>query len=96
MRLYICLYFLVLSATTWGQHPNVPGTINGDASSKHHKERVVNFGIKGGFTSSLFLVSNLTINGMKVDEVQNTYKIGYFGSLFMRINFDRHFLQPEI
>lgn len=58
--------------------------------------RHINFGIKGGFTSTLFLVSDLTINGMKIDEVQNNYQIGYFGSVFMRINFKRHFLQPEI
>lgn len=56
----------------------------------------MNFGIKGGFTSSLFLVSDLVLNGTVIDEVQNNYKIGYFGSFFMRINFKRHFLQPEL
>lgn len=62
----------------------------------HRYDRRVNFGIKGGFTSSLFLVSDLILNGTVIDEVQNNYKIGYFGSLFMRINFNRHFLQPEL
>ncbi len=63
---------------------------------KSPHNRHINFGIKGGFTSTLFAVSDLTINGVKINEVQNNYKIGYFGSVFMRINFKRHFLQPEI
>lgn len=56
----------------------------------------VNYGIKGGFTASLFLIPHFTVNGVPVDEVQNNYKIGYFGAVFMRINFGRHYLQPEI
>ena len=59
-------------------------------------EHSVNFGVKGGFTASLFLVSDFSINGQEITEVQNNYKIGYFASVFMRINFDRHFIQPEI
>lgn len=60
------------------------------------EDRKVNFGIKGGFTSSLFLVSNFSVNGVAIDEVQNRYKIGYFASFFTRINFNRHFFQPEL
>lgn len=90
----LCL--LLFPATMWGQSHLVPGTAVEEPLSKHHHDRPVNFGIKGGFTSSLFLVSNLTLNGITIDEVQNNYKIGYFGSVFMRINFERHFLQPEI
>ena len=59
-------------------------------------EHIVNFGVKGGFTASLFLVSDFSINGQEIKEVQNNYKIGYFASVFMRINFERHFIQPEI
>ena len=28
--------------------------------------------------------------------MQNNYKIGYFGALFMRINMKKHFIQPEV
>lgn len=56
----------------------------------------VSFGVRGGFTSSLLRASQFSINEMEVDEVQNYYKIGYFASLFMRINLNRHFLQPEV
>lgn len=98
MRLKIyfaCLCMFVASMMMWGQTPIVPGTAD-DEHPKNHSDHPVNFGIKGGFTSSLFLVSQFSVNGVAIDEVQNNYKIGYFGSLFMRINFDRHFLQPEI
>lgn len=33
---------------------------------------------------------------MTIDEVQNNYKIGYFGALFMRINMKKHYIQPEV
>lgn len=54
----LCLLFF--PATMWGQSHLVPGTAVEEPLSKHHHDRPVNFGIKGGFTSSLFLVSNLT------------------------------------
>lgn len=94
-RILSGLCLLTFSAMMWGQTSVVPGTTD-EKQLKPHHDRPVNFGIKGGFTSSLFLVSNFSVNGVAIDEIQNNYKIGYFGSLFMRINFDRHFLQPEI
>lgn len=94
-RFFICLYLTAFSATMWGQTPVVPGTYDED-HPKTRNDRAVNFGIKGGFTSSLFLVSNFSVNGVVIEEVQNNYKIGQFGSIFMRLNVGRHFLQPEI
>ena len=58
--------------------------------------RKINFGIKAGFNSSMFMVSELKIKDVTIDEVQNNYKIGYFGALFMRINMKKHFIQPEV
>lgn len=58
--------------------------------------RKVNFGIKAGFNSSMFLVSAFKIKDVTIDENQNNYKLGYFGALFMRINMKKHFIQPEI
>lgn len=94
-RILMGVYLSVLSVMAWGQIPVMSGTAE-EKHSKSHNETPVNFGFKGGFTSSLFLISRFSVNGVPIDEVQNNYKIGYFGSLFMRINFDRHFLQPEI
>lgn len=80
---------------------DVSGRLVSDGGKEHplHTARTrvtVNYGIKGGFTASLFLIPHFKVNGASVDEVQNNYKIGYFGAAFMRINFGRHFLQPEI
>ena len=63
---------------------------------KRPDDRKINVGIRGGFNSSMFLVSNLKIKDVTIDEIQNNYKIGYFGALFMRFNMKRHFIQPEI
>lgn len=93
--LYICFCLLAFSTTVRGQDSVTPAPTTTEHSKPHH-DRPVNFGVKGGFTSSLFLVSNFMLNGATIDEVQNNYKIGYFASFFMRINFGRHFLQPEI
>ena len=68
-RILMGLYLLAFPAMMWGQTPVVPGTA-GKEHSGHHKETPVNFGFKGGFTSSLFLVSQFSVNGMPIDEVQ--------------------------
>ena len=91
------IYLLACTTFTWGQLPVVPGTEEPERPQHVHRhDRRVNFGIKGGFTSSLFLVSDLVLNGTVINEVQNNYKIGYFGALFMRINMKKHFIQPEV
>lgn len=56
----------------------------------------VNFGMRAGFNSSMFMVSELKIKDVTIDEVQNNYRIGYFGAIFMRINMKKHYIQPEI
>ncbi len=95
IRILFCL-LLLLSNKLWGQ---VVPEFGEDAEGEytiHRSDRTVNFGVKGGFTSSLFLVSDFVLNGTEIKEVENNYKIGYFGSVFMRLNFGQHFLQPEI
>ncbi len=63
---------------------------------EHPNTKTLNFGIKAGFNSSMFLVSDFRIKDVTIDDVQNNYELGYFGSFFMRINMKRHFLQPEV
>lgn len=89
--LIITVFLITVSYSVWGQH-----TEESDIPLPPKYDHAVNFGIKGGFTASLFLISDFSVNGIPIQEVQNNYTVGYFGSLFMRINFDRHFLQPEI
>lgn len=64
------------------------------ASSPNSKK--INYGIKLGFNSSIFLPSGFHIKDLKIKEIQNNYLTGYFGALFMRIQMDKQFLQPEI
>ena len=59
-------------------------------------QRKVNIGVKAGFNSSMFLVSDFKIKDVTIDEIQNNYRLGYFGALFIRINMKKHFIQPEI
>lgn len=100
----LLLAALLTASLAWGQAPAVPDAPDvlpqpQKKESTHQRNpdnAPVNFGIKGGFTASLFLVSDLSINGQRIEQVQNNYQIGYFASLFMRINFDRHFIQPEV
>lgn len=56
----------------------------------------INFGIKGGFNSSIYFIDRFRIEDVRINSVQNNYKVGYSGSAFMRVNFKRHFLQPEL
>lgn len=94
-RILTGLCVLLLFPAMQGEVLAGTGT-TGKKPSPRPDNRPVNFGVKGGFTSSLFLVSDFNVNGVSVNEVQNNYKIGYSTALFMRINFDRHFIQPEV
>lgn len=58
--------------------------------------RRFNIGVKAGFNASMFLVSDFKIKDVTIDEIQNNYKVGYFGAIFMRINMKKHFIQPEV
>ena len=93
-RLFIGVCLTVLCTAMWGEESLTDR--NEKSPTAKQSNCTINFGAKGGFTSSLSFISAFNINGTDIDEVQNNYKIGYFASIFMRINFDRHFLQPEI
>lgn len=88
LRKFILPGLLAIACTAVGQNYNAEKV-------DRPNTKKINIGIKAGFNSSMFMVSELKIKDVTIDEVQNNYKIGYFGSFFMRINFKRHFLQPE-
>lgn len=85
-RLFVILFMLVA----------LPGIAQQRDLKDYVGDKKVNFGVKGGFNSSMMLISHLSVDGHNISNIQNEYKIGYFASLFMRINFDHHFLQPEL
>ena len=77
-RASLLLALLTASTLAYGQ-PSANPDADAQADKKKRKtETSINFGAKGGFTASLFLVSDLSINGTHVEQVQNNYKIGYF------------------
>lgn len=43
------------------------------------EEPKINVGIKGGFNSSMYFTSRLELDGERMEDVQNNYKVGYFG-----------------
>lgn len=55
-----------------------------------------NFGVKTGFTSAIFLSTKFKIGDQKVQQIQNNYKVGFTGSIFMRYNIKSHYIQPEV
>lgn len=57
----------------------------------------VNVGVKAGFNSTMFIIHRLSVGGQEIEHLQNNYKVGYFGTLFLRFNIrQRHFLQTEM
>lgn len=60
------------------------------------KEPKINVGIKGGFNSSMYFTSRLELDGERMEDVQNNYKVGYFAAMFFRVHIKRHFIQPEV
>lgn len=65
----------------------------GDNILKHDKK--IDFGLKAGFASYTYIVSSLKINNQVINDLQNNYKLGYYASMFTRLNFKRNFLQVE-
>lgn len=59
-------------------------------------QKKINFGVKGGFTSTIYLTSSFILNGIDINHIQNNYKIGYHTSFFLRLNLGNHYIQPEI
>lgn len=57
----------------------------------------INIGLKGGFASTIYQVADFRINGVSFsDNIEETSRVGYFGTFFARFNIDRHFVQTEI
>ena len=75
LRKFILPGLLAIACTAVGQNYNAEKV-------DRPNTKKINIGIKAGFNSSMFMVSELKIKDVTIDEVQNNYKIGYFGALF--------------
>lgn len=70
--------------------------VMGQGHEEDYQDRMVNIGVRAGFNSSMYQVSKFRINDVTIGDTQNNYKIGYFGAVFLRLNFQHHYLQPEV
>lgn len=67
------------------------------AQDEEEEAAGVNFGFKAGFAATIYQISSLEVNGVDVtDDIEETSRVGYFGTIFTRINIGRHFIQPEV
>lgn len=71
-------------------------TVFAQKTIREPHQHKVNLGIKGGFNSSMYFIDKFKIQEITIDEIQNNYKVGYFGTLFMRVNLGKHYIQPEL
>lgn len=46
------------------------------------RDPLVNVGVKAGFNSSMFFIDRLSVGGQELNDIQNNYKVGYFGAFF--------------
>lgn len=87
--LLITLMLLVAGSASAASEPDNVKTVK-------QKQSAVSFGVKGGFNSTMLFADVFHIGGDKVSDTQNNYKVGYFASAFLRFNFKKHFIQPEV
>ena len=76
LRKILFFGLMTVAGTVFGQNRNTADKVDRPNTKK------INFGVRAGFNSSMFMVSELKIKDVTIDEVQNNYKIGYFGALF--------------
>ncbi|HZK03641.1 MAG TPA: porin family protein [Bacteroidaceae bacterium] len=56
----------------------------------------INFGIKGGFAATSMIMNKLCVDGHQIDNFQVTSQVGYFASMFTRMNIEKFYLQTEL
>ena len=56
---------------------------------------LINYGVKGGFSSTIYEVHDLTVAGMPINEYMTKSEISSFYTAFARININKHYLQTE-
>lgn len=56
----------------------------------------INFGVKGGFSSTIYEVRELSIGGMPINDYMAKSEISSFYTLFARTNLRLHYLQTEV
>ena len=60
------------------------------------KESPLNWGVKSGFSSTIYKVDKLTVGGLPINSHTAKSEISSFYTAFMRFNIDRHYIQSEL
>lgn len=60
------------------------------------KDALINYGVKGGFSSTIYEVHDFAINGQPINNYMAKSEISSFYTAFARINIKRHYLQTEV
>ena len=56
----------------------------------------INYGVKAGFSSTIYEVRELTVAGMPINDYMAQSEISSFYTIFARANIKRHYLQTEL
>lgn len=57
---------------------------------------LLNYGVKGGFSSTIYEVHELTVAKMPINNYMARSEISLFYTVFARVNVKRHYLQTEL
>lgn len=68
LRKILFFGLMTVAGTVFGQNRNTADKVDRPNTKK------INFGVRAGFNSSMFMVSELKIKDVTIDEVQNNYK----------------------
>lgn len=64
-------------------------------NAQHKKVSLINYGVKGGFSSTVYDVNELTVSSMPINDYMAKSEISLFYTAFARVNIKRHYLQTE-
>lgn len=64
--------------------------------AQQRESTLFNYGIKGGFSSTIYEVHELAVIGMPINNYMTKSEISSFYTAFIRLNAKRHYLQTEI
>ncbi|MBR3859153.1 MAG: PorT family protein [Bacteroidaceae bacterium] len=60
------------------------------------RDALINYGVKGGFSSTIYEVHDLTVAGQPINNYMAKSEISSFYTAFARVNIKRHYLQTEV
>lgn len=66
------------------------------AIAQQKEPTLINYGVKGGFSSTIYEVHELIVAGQPINGYMTKSEISSFYTAFARVNIKRHYLQTEV